>query len=68
MIQALVPTVRAALERLGRPYLSKERIDMLDLLVLGILLFVGYAIYKSGKRVGSRKAYHVGFVRSRCRW
>jgi hypothetical protein len=42
MIQALVPTVRAALECLGRPYLSKERIDMLDLLVLGILLFVGY--------------------------
>jgi hypothetical protein len=38
---------------------------MEGLLTLGILLFIGYAIYKSGKRAGSRKGYHVGLSRGR---
>ena len=39
---------------------------MQGLIVLGILVFVGYSLYKSGKRTGSRKGYNVG--RSRRRW
>ena len=37
------------------------------LLILGALIFIGYALYRSGKRVGSRKGYNVGFSRGR-RW
>jgi hypothetical protein len=41
---------------------------MEGLIILGILLFsVGYALYRSGKRVGSRKGYHVGLSRRRRR-
>jgi hypothetical protein len=39
---------------------------MEGLIFCGIVLFVGYAIYKSGKREGSRKGYGVG--RARGRW
>ncbi len=39
---------------------------MESLIVLGIIGFVGYGIYKAGKRQGSRKGYGVG--RSRGRW
>ena len=38
------------------------------LIVLGVLVFVGYAIYKSGKRIGSRKGFNVGRFRGRRRW
>ena len=37
------------------------------LLILGVLTSIGYALYRSGKRVGSRKGYHVGFSRGRRR-
>jgi hypothetical protein len=37
------------------------------LLILGALIVIGYALYRSGKRVGSRKGYHVGFSRGRRR-
>ena len=33
------------------------------LLILGAMIFIGYALYRSGKRVGSRKGYNVGFSR-----
>jgi hypothetical protein len=36
------------------------------LIVLGILAFLGWAVYKAGKRTGSRKGYGVG--RSHGRW
>ena len=35
------------------------------LIVLGILAFVGWTIYKAGKRTGSRKGYAVGRFRGR---
>jgi hypothetical protein len=37
------------------------------LLILGFLISIGYALYRSGKRVGSRKGYRVGFSRGRRR-
>lgn len=40
---------------------------MEGLLTLGILIFIGYVLYKFGKRVGSRKGYHVGLSRGRRR-
>jgi len=40
---------------------------MEGLITLGILLFIGYLLYKSGKRIGSRKGYNVGFSRGRRR-
>ena len=33
---------------------------MEDLIVLGILALIGYLLYRSGKRIGSRKGYNVG--------
>jgi hypothetical protein len=38
-----------------------------ELLVLAILVGVGVWLYKSGKRVGSRKGYNVGLSRGRWR-
>jgi hypothetical protein len=35
--------------------------------ILGAMIFIGYALYRSGKRVGSRKGYNVGFSRGRRR-
>jgi hypothetical protein len=37
------------------------------LLILAVLIPIGYALYRSGKRVGSRKGYQVGFSRGRRR-
>ena len=37
------------------------------LFILGTLIVIGYALYRSGKRVGSRKGYNVGFSRGRRR-
>jgi hypothetical protein len=45
---------------------SRGRV-MEALLILGVLIFIGYALYRSGKRVGSRKGYKVGFSRRRRR-
>jgi hypothetical protein len=39
---------------------------MEGLIVLGVVVFIGFAIYKSGKREGSRKGYGVG--RAHGRW
>jgi hypothetical protein len=36
-------------------------------ITLGILLFIGYVLYESGKCVGSRKAYRVSPSRRRRR-
>jgi hypothetical protein len=33
---------------------------MESLMVLGIVVFIGWSLYKSGKRIGSRKGYGVG--------
>ena len=41
---------------------------MEGLIVLGILVFIGYSLYRSGKRTGSRKGYSVGRSRGRRRW
>jgi hypothetical protein len=41
---------------------------MQGLIVLGFLVFVGYSLYKSGKRTGSRKGYNVGRSRGWRRW
>jgi hypothetical protein len=38
-----------------------------ELVVLGILVSVGVWLYKSGKRIGSRKGFHVGRSRGRRR-
>jgi hypothetical protein len=38
---------------------------MEGLIVLGIVVFVGYSLYKCGKRTGSRKGYNVGRFRRR---
>ncbi len=35
---------------------------MEGLIVLGILLFLGYSLYGSGKRTGSRKGFHAGRI------
>lgn len=40
---------------------------MEGLIVLSILVFIGYSLYRSGKRVGSRKGYNVGRSRRRRR-
>ena len=40
---------------------------MEGLIVLGILVFVGYSLYRAGKRTGSRKGYNVGRSRGRRR-
>ena len=36
------------------------RLTLVDIIVLGIIAAVGVAIYKSGKREGSRKGFGVG--------
>ena len=36
-------------------------------IVFGVLVFLGYGIYKSGKREGSRKGFGVGRARGRRR-
>ena len=41
---------------------------MEGLIVIGILVAIGYALYKSGKRDGSRKGYGVGRAHGRRRW
>lgn len=38
---------------------------MEGLFVLGVLAFVGYCLYRAGKRTGSRKGYGVGRDRAR---
>jgi hypothetical protein len=38
---------------------------MQGLILLVILGFIGYALYRSGKRIGSRKGYNVGRSRRR---
>ncbi len=38
--------------------------SLVGLAILGVIL---WWCYKSGKRFGSRKGYHVGRSRSRCR-
>ncbi len=38
---------------------------MQGLIVLGILVFVGYSLYRNGKREGSRKGFGVGRSRRR---
>jgi len=43
----------------GRPQLRKRHC-MEGWIVFGILAFLGYGFYKSGKREGSRKGYGVG--------
>ena len=37
---------------------------MEGLIVLGILVVFGYSLYRSGKRIGSRKGYNVGRLRA----
>jgi hypothetical protein len=37
------------------------------LIVLGVLAFVGYCLYRAGKREGSRKGFGVGRDRARRR-
>ena len=55
---------RRSLRRGG--HRAEKGVRMQGLIVLGILVFVGYSLYRSGKRTGSRKGYYVG--RSRRRW
>jgi hypothetical protein len=38
-----------------------------ELFVLGIVIVVGYSLYRAGKRTGSTKGYHVGRSRGRYR-
>lgn len=38
---------------------------MTELIVWGILIGVGTWLYRAGKRIGSRKGYHVGRNRRR---
>jgi len=38
-----------------------------ELLILGIVAFVLYSIYRAGKRIGSRKAYGIGRFHGRRR-
>jgi hypothetical protein len=38
-----------------------------ELFVVGIVIFVGYSLYRSGKRIGSIKGYNVGRSRRRRR-
>jgi hypothetical protein len=40
---------------------------MESLILIGILVGIGYWIYKAGKREGSRKGFHVGRRRGRFR-
>ena len=40
---------------------------MEGLIMWGVFLFIGYLLYKSGKRIGSRKGYNVGLSRGRRR-
>ena len=36
-----------------------------ELLVLGVLGWVGYSLYANGKRTGSRKGFNVGMNKGR---
>ena len=38
-----------------------------ELLVIGVLGFVGYSLYSGGKRTGSRKGFNVGVHKGRKR-
>ena len=38
---------------------------METLIGLGVLAFVGWCLYRAGKRIGSRKGFHVGRDRAR---
>jgi hypothetical protein len=40
---------------------------MADVLILGILIGMGVWLYRSGKRIGSRKAFQVGREQGRRR-
>ena len=46
---------------------GKEEYLMENLLGLAIFGIIAWWLYKSGKRIGSRKGYHVGRSRSRRR-
>ena len=50
----------------GRPRQRKD--FMQGLIIIGILVFAGYSLYRIGKRTGSRKGYHVGRSHGRRRW
>ena len=52
-------SVAPPLIAVGRPR-NSERHCMGGWIVFGILAFLGYGLYKSGKREGSRKGYGVG--------
>jgi len=36
-------------------------------IIVGILAAIGYGLYRSGNRTGSRKGFHVGLTRGRRR-
>lgn len=38
---------------------------MEKLIVVGIVIFLGYSLYRAGKREGSIKGFHVGRQRGR---
>ena len=41
---------------------------MEGLIAFGIIMVVGYSLYRSGKRIGSRKGYNVGRSHGWWRW
>ena len=57
----------ASLPHAARRRVNRERFCMEGLIVLGILMLVAYAIYKNGKRDGSRTGYGVGRAHGRQR-
>jgi Na+/proline symporter len=38
------------------------------MIVFGFVVFLGYSLYRAGKRTGSIKGYNVGRSRGRRRW
>jgi hypothetical protein len=53
------------LRRGGR--IAEKESQMEGLILISILIYIGYAIYKCGKRAGSRKGYGVGRAHGRRR-
>ncbi len=52
----------------GEAGMTRERGDKMEgLIVIAILASLGYWIYGSGTRTGSRKGYNAGFRRGRRR-
>ncbi len=53
--------------RVNEQFFIEGSFTMGELLVIGVLGWVGYSLYSDGKRTGSRKGFNVGVHKGRKR-